>query len=258
MKNSVTLGLLGKVLRVSSLFVFLLFLASCEKDSGVSPSPPSPPAPVKTVPGVPSIAEVKATSAGIVSVAVVAPTSDGGSPITGYTVISNPDNVTVTSTISSESNIILVSGLKDNGVEYEFTVKAVNSVGSSAPSAVSAKVVPADAKTNLLMYLKGWNQVEMESLLESENKWISYVIDDCRKDDVTVFKANGKGIIYQGTQKCNNLPDYEFNWAFNADKTKLNWKEAEPSTIDILNQDTLRLIVYGVNVKLRLTFKHAM
>lgn len=263
MKNSVTLGLLGKVLRVSSLFIFLFFLASCEKDPGVSPSPPSPPAPVKTVPGVPSIAEVKATSAGIVSVAVVAPTSDGGSPITGYTVISNPDNVTVTSTISSESNKIVVSGLKDNGTEYDFTVKAVNSVGSSSPSAVSAKVVPADAKTNFFMYSKGWKWVGYEMLLEPENKWISAILNECQKDDVNIFKSNGKGSFSHGPLKCSDTPDSEFKWAFNADKTKLAWHETDMRfTIDVLNEDTLRLLVDGVNlntgatVKFRLTYKH--
>jgi len=261
LKNLVTLGnVLGKVLGVSILF-FILFFASCAKDPLPTPTPP-PPTPAPTVPGIPSIVEATATGAGIVSVAVVAPTSDGGKPITGYTVISNPDNVTVTSTISSESNKIVVSGLKDNGTEYDFTVKAVNSVGSSASSAPSAKVVPADSKTNLLMYSKGWKWVGYEMLLEPENKWISVILNECQKDDVYIFKANGKGSFLNGPQSCG-LSDYNFTWSWNADKTKLDCiLSPTPCIIDILNQDTLRVIKDGLNLntgavmKFRLTYEH--
>lgn len=72
------------------------------------------------------------------TVSFVVPRSDGGSPITSYTVISSPGGITATGSTSS----IIVTGLT-NGQAYTFTVVATNSVGSSAPSAPSASVTPA-------------------------------------------------------------------------------------------------------------------
>jgi uncharacterized protein YkwD len=62
---------------------------------------------------------------------------DGGSPTTSYTVTSNPDNISAT----GASSPIVVKGLR-NDVEYTFTVKANNSVGTSAPSLPSNIIVP--------------------------------------------------------------------------------------------------------------------
>lgn len=66
------------------------------------------------------------------------PTDDGGSDITGYTVISNPDNIIATGSASP----IVVTGLT-NGVEYSFTVTATNDIGDSLASEPSNNVVPA-------------------------------------------------------------------------------------------------------------------
>ena len=67
-----------------------------------------------------------------------APISDGGSSITGYTVISSPGGITATTTDTS----LTVTGLA-NGTAYTFTVTATNSVGTSASSAASNAVTPA-------------------------------------------------------------------------------------------------------------------
>ncbi|WP_219835403.1 S-layer homology domain-containing protein [Paenibacillus sp. R14(2021)] len=67
-----------------------------------------------------------------------APSNNGGSAITGYKVTSTPGNITVQGTASP----ITVTGLT-NGTAYTFTVKAINSVGSSAASASSNAVTPS-------------------------------------------------------------------------------------------------------------------
>jgi uncharacterized protein (TIGR02145 family) len=91
-----------------------------------------------TVPGAPTgvVATAGNTSA---SVALVAPTNNGGSAITSYTVTSNPGGITATGT-----SPINVTGLT-NGTSYTFTVVATNTVGSSASSAPSTAVTPATA-----------------------------------------------------------------------------------------------------------------
>ena len=64
-----------------------------------------------------------------------APTSNGGSAITGYTVTTTPGNVTTNTSGTS----ITVTGLTA-GTTYTFSVVAINAVGSSAASAVTAAI----------------------------------------------------------------------------------------------------------------------
>jgi uncharacterized protein (TIGR02145 family) len=71
------------------------------------------------------------------SVAFVAPTNNGGSSITGYTVTSTPGGITATG-ITSPIN---VKGLT-NGTAYTFTIIATNASGNSIPSFASTAVTP--------------------------------------------------------------------------------------------------------------------
>ena len=89
-----------------------------------------------TTPGAPSIASA-APGDGQVSVSFAAPASDGGSPITSYTVTSAPGGLTAT----CPGSPCVVAGLT-NGTPYTFTVTATNGVGASAPSAPSNTVTP--------------------------------------------------------------------------------------------------------------------
>jgi len=66
----------------------------------------------------------------------LAPLSDGGSAITGYTVTSNPGSFIGTGSASP----ITVTGLT-NGTAYTFTVIATNSNGNSSPSIASNSVI---------------------------------------------------------------------------------------------------------------------
>ena len=75
------------------------------------------------------------------TVSFTAPSSNGGAAITSYTATSNPG--AITGTVSQEgSGDITVTGLT-TGTGYTFTVTATNTIGTSAPSAVSSSVVPA-------------------------------------------------------------------------------------------------------------------
>jgi uncharacterized protein (TIGR02145 family) len=90
-----------------------------------------------TGPGAPTIGTATAGN-GQAIVAFTAPTNTGGSPITGYTVTSNPGNITVNGSTSP----ITVTGLT-NGTAYTFTVVAKNANGTSSASSASNSVTPA-------------------------------------------------------------------------------------------------------------------
>ena len=88
------------------------------------------------IPGAPTIGTATAGNASA-TVAFTTPAATGGVAITGYTVTSNPGNITATGSGSP----ISISGLT-NGTAYTFTVTATNSAGTSAASAASNSVTP--------------------------------------------------------------------------------------------------------------------
>lgn len=91
---------------------------------------------VVTVPGAPTATTATAGN-GSATVAFAAPASNGGSPVTQYTVTSSPPG----GTASGSSSPITVSGLT-NGTPYTFTVVAKNAVGTGPASVASAPVTP--------------------------------------------------------------------------------------------------------------------
>jgi uncharacterized protein (TIGR02145 family) len=94
-----------------------------------------------TVPGPPTSVVATAGNASA-SVAFVAPTNNGGSAITGYTVTSSPGGITATGTTSP----INVTGLT-NGTAYTFNVVATNAIGNSVASTASTAVTPVAPNT---------------------------------------------------------------------------------------------------------------
>lgn len=79
---------------------------------------------------------------GSVRVSWAAPSDDGGSPVTGYTVLGSPTGSCVVVGTSCT-----VSGLT-NGTAYAFTVRPRNAVGEGVTSAASSPVTPLGAWTS--------------------------------------------------------------------------------------------------------------
>jgi uncharacterized protein (TIGR02145 family) len=98
---------------------------------------PGVPCITATVPGPPTSVTASAGNASA-SVAFVAPTNNGGSAITGYTVTSSPGGFNATGATSP----INVTGLT-NGTAYTFSVVATNAIGNSSPSTASSAVTPS-------------------------------------------------------------------------------------------------------------------
>lgn len=99
----------------------------------------TPPPPTATVPGAPTIGTALAGDAQA-TVSFGAPVSNGGSPITSYTVTSTPGSLTST----GASSPLTVTGLT-NSTAYTFKVHATNAVGSGADSAASNSATPTGA-----------------------------------------------------------------------------------------------------------------
>src|SRR5665213_695853 len=97
--------------------------------------------PTAAVPGAPTIGTATAGNAQA-GVAFSPPASDGGSPITGYTVTVSPGGATVAAGASATS--VIVTGLT-NGTSYRFTVTATNGAGTGLASASSNSVTPASS-----------------------------------------------------------------------------------------------------------------
>lgn len=100
-----------------------------------------------TVPDAP-VMGVATAGVGSATVSFTAPTNNGGSSITSYTVTAHPGNIIA----SGSSSPVTVTGLT-SGQSYTFTVKATNAVGDSvASSASNAVTIPTapDAPTNLM------------------------------------------------------------------------------------------------------------
>jgi hypothetical protein len=100
-----------------------------------------------TLPGSPTVGSVSVSSITIgnadASVNFSPPASDGGSPITSYTVtaLDSTDVYNGGQTVTGSSSPLTISSLV-NGDSYTFTVTATNSVGTGPASAPSAPLIP--------------------------------------------------------------------------------------------------------------------
>lgn len=119
-------------------------LASNAQGSGPLSAPSNlvtPQAP--TVPGAPTNVSASSSDASA-SVSWTAPTSNGGSPITSYTVTAlvNGAPTGISATVGGGATGAVVAGLT-NGLAYTFSVHATNAIGNGPESTQSAAVTPA-------------------------------------------------------------------------------------------------------------------
>lgn len=116
-----------------TFLIFGLALAAL----GVGAVPPSGYGPLirvkATVPDAPTGAAATYASYTSATVTFAAPSNNGGSAITNYTVTSSPGSLTA----SGNSLSLVVTGLTGN-TAYTFTVKATNAIGNSVASSASA------------------------------------------------------------------------------------------------------------------------
>ena len=85
-----------------------------------------------------------------VSVSWTAPGSDGGLPVTGYTVSAQGGGTTITQTVNNPSATSAVIGGLTNGTAYNITVAAVNGVGTGPAATFSGNPVTPTAAAPLI------------------------------------------------------------------------------------------------------------
>jgi len=153
-------------------------------------APPSP----KTAPGVPTGVTASAgNTSNTVSVSIGATTS-GGSPITGYTVVSNPAGIAAT---GFSSPITVTCPAACTG--YAFSVRAANAIGNSAPSALT------DVITNYKVF-----ETFYEPDTQPNN---SIFIGSFKIDSTTNTVSNLHGILSEAmTGGANGYPNDTMTW----------------------------------------------
>ncbi len=125
--DNVTAAVVPQLSNGSSYVFEVLTLNTISEGQRSDPTEPVTPA---AVPGKPrTVAAVRGD--GQAGVSWDAPLSDGGSVISGYTVVSSPGGHSVS--VGGAARSATVSGLS-NGTSYTFAVRAANSVGDGAAS----------------------------------------------------------------------------------------------------------------------------
>ena len=128
------------------------FTVTASNFAGTSPSSITSLA-VSPVAAVPAAPVITAVVAGPSSATIwVDPTvSNGGAPITSWTVTSSP----ATTAISSNSNMIVFTGLTP-GQSYTFTVTATNAIGTSSASSSSNPVTALVSAAVIVQYFSSY------------------------------------------------------------------------------------------------------
>lgn len=157
--------------------VAVQFLVSATNSFGASPFSVASAAFTAFVPTPPTIPQLAVATAGNASAQVAwsAPASNGGLPITGYTVTAlfcgtpavpvSPCTSVANATVPASQTGVNFTGLT-NGSLYTFQIVATNAAGNSAPSAPSNQVKPtAPTTTDLALSMSGPSSVNAGSFV---------------------------------------------------------------------------------------------
>jgi hypothetical protein len=148
------------------------------------------------------------------SVTFVAPASNGGSPITGYTAVASSGGITA----SNATSPIVVTGLT-NGNAYTFNVYATNAVGNGPSNGPSNSVIPSTlpGAPTALIATGGNAQVSIAFTLPTSNGGasISSYTATSTPGNITGTSTTGSPVVVTG---LTNGTSYTFTiYATNAD-----------------------------------------
>ena len=178
--------------------------------------PPQPTAtPAPQVPGPPDNVQLTSLD-GAIDVAWSPPTSDGGSPITGYTVRSGDG--AINQVVSQPVTATRITGLQ-NGSSYSFRVSAANYVGSGPYSEPSVAVIPAgppsapESLTATIEVSSGTAVLDWQPPSDSKGASIeSYLIESVEPDTFTPVTIGSDIHSY----KLTGLPPGQHGFAVSA------------------------------------------
>lgn len=93
-------------------------------------------------------------------------------------------------------------------------------------------------------------------------------LDPCDLDDLYIYKSDGKGIVDEGSTKCNPADPQtaSFTWVFNPDETKITEDNSDTYDVVQLDETVYKTSIImdgaeiggisGVKYKLSSTYKH--
>lgn len=137
--SSILTGLTGGV--SYNFYVWAIYTSEKDRSNAYQDTPTS-------VPGAPgTVTATASASKGLINVSWTAPTSNGGSPITGYTITgaisgSSSSSAAVTKSVAATVSSQDITGLTD-GTTYKFQVVATNALGNSTSTSSSSATTPS-------------------------------------------------------------------------------------------------------------------
>ena len=146
------------------------------------------------------------------TVSFAAPASNGGVPITGYTVTSSPAGGTDSNAGTSGTSHVMTNLV--NGTAYTFTVTATNSVATSVPSAPSNSVIPQATQTITFNSPGTQNFGTSPTLTASSNSGLTVVFSTASPAVCSV--TGGGALTFLTTGTCAIDANQPGNSAFSA------------------------------------------